>query len=62
MWCVPRYGIGQIYFRQEKWREAHYHFRAAANINKRSSVLHCYAGMALHRQGMHAQALQSLQV
>lgn len=57
-----RYGIGQIYFRQEKYREAEYHFRAAADINKRSSVLHCYTGMALHRQGLHAEALQRLQV
>lgn len=57
-----RYGIGQVYLRQEKWAEAHYHFRTAAAINKRSSVLHCYTGMALHRQGLHAEALQCLQV
>jgi hypothetical protein len=57
-----RYGIGQVYLRQEKWGEAHHHFRAAAAINKRSSVLHCYTGMALHRQGLHAEALQCLQV
>lgn len=60
--CHRRYGIGQIYLRQEKWAEAHYHFRTAAAINKRSSVLHCYTGMALHRQGLHAEALQCLQV
>jgi predicted Zn-dependent protease len=60
--CRRRYGIGQIYLRQEKWAEAHYHFRTAAAINKRSSVLHCYTGMALHRQGLHAEALQCLQV
>jgi Tetratricopeptide repeat len=60
--CRRRYGIGQIYLRQEKWAQAHYHFRTAAAINKRSSVLHCYTGMALHRQGLHAEALQCLQV
>lgn len=43
-----RYGLGTIYFRQEKYKLAEFHFRRALHINSRSSVLHCYLGMALH--------------
>jgi anaphase-promoting complex subunit 3 len=42
------YGLGTIYFRQEKYKLAEFHFRRALHINSRSSVLHCYLGMALH--------------
>ena len=59
---VFRYGIGQIYYRQEQFVEAEKHFRRASTINRRSSVLHCYLGMALHKQGRTAEALQRLQV
>lgn len=44
-----RYGLGQVLFRQEKYADALYHFKTAVGINPRSSVLHCYVGMAMHR-------------
>ena len=56
-----RYGLGQIYFRQEHWAEAETHFRLALDINSRSSVLHCYHGMALHKLERHPEALDRLQ-
>ena len=43
------YGLGQIYFRQEKYEVAEFHFRRALGINTGSSVLCCYVGMALSR-------------
>lgn len=33
-----RYGLGSIYFRQEKYELAEYHFARALNINDQSSV------------------------
>jgi anaphase-promoting complex subunit 3 len=38
------YGLGSIYFRQERFELAEYHFRRALQINGESSVLHCYMG------------------
>jgi hypothetical protein len=42
-----RYGLGIIYYRQEKYALAEYHFTRALSINGQSSVLHCYLGMVL---------------
>jgi anaphase-promoting complex subunit 3 len=39
------YGLGMIYYRQEKYELAEYHFRRAITINNTSSVLYCYLGM-----------------
>lgn len=36
-------------------------FRHALSINKRSSVLRCYLGMAYHKQGRVEDALHALQ-
>ncbi|DBA97960.1 TPA: Cell division cycle protein 27 [Trebouxia sp. C0006] len=55
------YGVGQIYFRQEKYEMAEYHFRRSLLINQRSSVLRCYVGVALHKIGRAADALEQLQ-
>lgn len=60
--CVCRYGVGQIYFRQEKYEMAEYHFRRSLQINQRSSVLRCYLGVALHKIGRGQEALEQLQV
>lgn len=57
-----RYGIGQIYLRQEKYELAENHFRRALTINPGSSVLMCYLGMALHKMGKNDEALEQLQV
>jgi hypothetical protein len=56
-----RFGMGHIYYRQEKYGMAEYHFRRALNINPRSSVLRCYLGMALHKLRRNAEALEMLQ-
>ncbi len=41
---------------------AEYHFRRSLLINQRSSVLRCYVGVALHKIGRAADALEQLQV
>ena len=38
------YGLGTIFFRQERFELSEYHFRRAIQINPSSSVLHCYLG------------------
>ncbi len=38
------YGLGCIYYRQERYEMSEYHFRKAREINARSSVLDCYLG------------------
>lgn len=39
------YGLGVVYFRQERLDLAEYHFRRALTLNSASSVLACYLGM-----------------
>lgn len=55
-----RFGMGHIYYRQEKYGMAEYHFRRALTINHRSSVLRCYLGMALHKLKRNHEALEML--
>jgi hypothetical protein len=40
------YGLGSIYYRQERFEMSEYHFRKAREINARSSVLDCFLGTA----------------
>lgn len=54
------YGLGAIYFRQEKFDLAEYHFQRALDINRQSSVLHCHLGMAQHHNGKTFEALDTL--
>eukprot|EP00887_Chlorella_sp_A99_P004840 scaffold4.g4840.t1 len=54
------FGMGHIYYRQEKYGMAEYHFRRALTINERSSVLRCYLGMALHKLRRGPEALEAL--
>ena len=54
------YGLGAIYFRQEKFDLAEYHFQRALDINSQSSVLHCHLGMAQHQNGKTVEALETL--
>jgi anaphase-promoting complex subunit 3 len=56
------FGLGSIYYRQEKFELAEYHFRRALSINAVSSVLRCYLSMALHAQGDEDKSLEALQV
>ncbi len=58
---MPRYGLGNIYFRQEKYELSAYHFKRALAINDRSSVLYCYLSMALHANKRVEEALQMLE-
>ena len=44
---VTRYGLGSIYYRQEKFRLAEYHYRRALAINQSSPALHCFVGMVM---------------
>jgi anaphase-promoting complex subunit 3 len=39
------YGLGIIYYKQEKYELAEFHFRKAVKLNPISSVLYCYLGM-----------------
>lgn len=54
------YGLGAVYYRQEKYDLAEYHFQRALAINTKSSVLHCHVGMAQHANGKPYQALDTL--
>lgn len=56
-----RYGLGGIYYRQEKYDLAAYHFHRALRINPESSVLYCYLGMVLHASQKHEAALAALE-
>lgn len=40
--------MAMVYYRQEKYELAEFHFRRAIQINPFNSVLYCYLGMALH--------------
>ena len=55
------YGLGTVYFRQEKFPQAEFHLRQALMLNPRSSVLGCYLGMALHMLGRPTDALAQLE-
>ena len=54
------FGLASIFYRQEKYDLAEYHFRRAIEINPCSSVLHCYLGMVLHSSGDCEGALAAL--
>ena len=56
------YGLGSIYYRQEKYDLAKYHFRKALDINPSSSVLQCYLSMVLHAQDSPATSLEALSI
>ena len=56
------YGLGSIYYRQERYELAEFHFRRALGINPASSVLHCYLGMALHAQANASKSSEALDV
>jgi anaphase-promoting complex subunit 3 len=48
-----RYGLGMIYFKQEKYELADFHFRKALEMNRSSTVLHSFVGMV----SLHSGAL-----
>ena len=56
------YGLGAIYYRQEKFEQAEYHYKRALAINKQSSVLHCHLGMCLQASKKYYDALDVLAI
>ena len=56
------YGLGAIYYRQEKYALAEYHFQRALSMNPGSSVLHCYLGMTYHANKRCHDALRHLRL
>ena len=40
-----RYGVGMVYYKQEKFTLAGVHFQKALSINPRSSALLCHVGV-----------------
>lgn len=58
--CTSCAGMGQVYYRQEKYDAALRHFQLASKVHPGSSVLLCYSGMALARLGQHRAALAKL--
>lgn len=56
------YGLGSIYYRQERFELSEYHFRKAHEINSNSSVLDCYLAMALYAQGSDEKTSDALKV
>lgn len=42
---ISRYGLGMIYYKQEKFNLAEIHFKKALSINPQSSVLLCHIGV-----------------
>lgn len=54
------YGLGSIYFQQQKYDLAEYHYKKALSINSQSSVLHCHLGKAQHENGKIQEALDTL--
>lgn len=49
------WGLGNVYFRQEEYDAARYHFLKALEINGGNSVLRCYLGMVM--EALHQPAL-----
>jgi anaphase-promoting complex subunit 3 len=56
------YGLGSVYYRQEKYEMAEYHFRRALAINAVSSVLRCYLSMSLHAQNDDIKSAEALDI
>jgi len=52
------YGLGMVYYRQEKYELAQFHFERALEINPASPALRCYVGMALHMHQRFEEALE----
>jgi anaphase-promoting complex subunit 3 len=52
------YGLGMIYYQQEKWSLSEFHFRKALEINKFSAILHCYVGIVMHKTGRYDKAIK----
>jgi anaphase-promoting complex subunit 3 len=56
------YGLGSIFYRQERLELAEYHFRKATEINPNSTVLQCYLGIVLHAQHKGLKTIEAKQI
>uniref|UniRef100_A0A3Q3BHS8 Cell division cycle protein 27 homolog n=1 Tax=Kryptolebias marmoratus TaxID=37003 RepID=A0A3Q3BHS8_KRYMA len=54
------YGLGMIYYKQEKFNLAEIHFKKALSINPQSSVLLCHIGVVQHALKKSDAALETL--
>uniref|UniRef100_A0A8C2RBP5 Cell division cycle protein 27 homolog n=1 Tax=Capra hircus TaxID=9925 RepID=A0A8C2RBP5_CAPHI len=54
------YGLGMIYYKQEKFSLAEMHFQKALDINPQSSVLLCHIGVVQHALKKSEKALDTL--
>uniref|UniRef100_A0A8C7CWE3 Cell division cycle protein 27 homolog n=1 Tax=Oncorhynchus kisutch TaxID=8019 RepID=A0A8C7CWE3_ONCKI len=54
------YGLGMIYYKQEKFNLAEIHFKKALSINPQSSVLLCHIGVVQHALKKSDHALETL--
>ncbi|MCI4395307.1 hypothetical protein PGIGA_G00178890 [Pangasianodon gigas] len=62
-WCRHYnawYGLGMIYYKQEKFNLAEIHFKKALSINPQSSVLLCHIGVVQHALKKSDHALETL--
>lgn len=55
------YGIGTIYYKQEKYKNAELHFRKSLEINPHNSVLLCHIGIVQHALQLTSAACDTLQ-
>jgi anaphase-promoting complex subunit 3 len=54
------YGLGTVFFKQQRHAAAESHFRQASAIHGSSAVLLCYLGLSLAAQELHAAAAEVL--
>lgn len=55
------YGLGMVYFRQEKFEFSEHHLRMACQINPHSSVVMSYLGANLHHLKRNTEALEMIE-
>ncbi|GMH81154.1 hypothetical protein TL16_g08843 [Triparma laevis f. inornata] len=55
------YGLGAIYYRQEKWELAGRHFERAIEVNPGSSILYCHLGMVRQAEKRYFEAFEVLE-
>uniref|UniRef100_A0A665WIF0 Cell division cycle protein 27 homolog n=1 Tax=Echeneis naucrates TaxID=173247 RepID=A0A665WIF0_ECHNA len=60
VFVLCRYGLGMIYYKQEKFNLAEIHFKKALSINPQSSVLLCHIGVVQHALKKSDAALETL--
>jgi anaphase-promoting complex subunit 3 len=57
-WSQYRFGMGIIYYKQEKFELAAMHFDKALALNSKSTILQCYLGLVSY-SSVHALMARS---